>query len=307
VLFFRAIVPYSKMQLMSIEAQCTATTLHTSTDSETHSAFKPAINQKTLAHLDMQEGIQKWRVWFLLAYQDIKLRYRRSVLGPFWITISMAITVYSMGFLYAHLFHVDMHQYYPFLVAGMLGWALISTVVIDLTDTFINAEGLIKQIKLPYTLYIHRIVTRNMLIFFHNLLVMIPIFVLFHAYAKVNFYTLLLLPGLALIYLNAAIYGLILAMLGARYRDISQIIKSLVQVVFFVTPVMWNPVILPPDVRYIVYLNPFYSFLELIRSPLLGQAPTLFNVSISVAIALIGALIMMRLFTHYRSRIIYWL
>jgi len=267
----------------------------------------PTISSQQLAWKDIRDGLQQWRVWSLLAYQDIKLRYRRSVLGPFWITISMAVTVYSMGFLYAHLFHVNMQQYYPFLVSGMLGWALISTVITELTETFINAEGLIKQIKLPYTLYIHRLITRNLLIFFHNLLVMLPIFFLFHEYAKINLFTLLLLPGLLLIYLTASIFGLILAMLGSRYRDISQIIKSLVQVIFFVTPVMWSPEILPEQSRYLVYLNPFYSFLELIRAPLLGRPPTLFTIIMTVGITLIGVVMMWRLFVPYRARIIYWL
>src|SRR5579872_2401511 len=127
---------------------------------------------RRLAFKDILDGLSKWRVWLMLAYQDIKLRYRRSILGPFWITLSMAITVYSMGFLYGHLFRSNLQEYYPFLVAGMLAWGLLATTITDLTDTFIFYEGLIKQIKLPYILYIHRTVARNIIIFFHNILVM---------------------------------------------------------------------------------------------------------------------------------------
>ncbi len=70
---------------------------------------------------------------------------------------------------------------------------------------------------------------------------MVPVFIIFHQSVHINFYTLLMIPGLAIIYLNSVIYGIILAMIGSRFRDVSQIIKSLVQVVFFVTPVMWSP------------------------------------------------------------------
>ena len=264
-------------------------------------------NQKKLAWNDIQEGFINWRIWWLLAYQDIKLRYRRSVLGPFWLTLSMAITVYSMGFLYGHLFRTDLNQYYPFLVAGMLAWALVSNVLVEQTDAFTNSEGLIKQIKLPYSLYIHRIATRNIIIFFHNILVMLPVYVIFYDTAKINLYTLLLIPGLFLIYVNSFIYGLILAMLSSRYRDVSQIIKSLIQVVFFLTPVMWNPMILSEKKRFIVDANPFYSYLEIIRAPLLGNAPTLFNLAVVLFITLIGVVICARLFVPYRARIIYWL
>jgi ABC-type polysaccharide/polyol phosphate export permease len=259
------------------------------------------------AFSDFKEGLSVWRIWFLLAYQDIKLRYRRSVLGPFWLTLSMAITVYSMGFLYGHLFRTDLHQYYPFLVAGMLSWALLSSVIVEQTDAFVTSEGLIKQIKLPYSLYTHRIATRNIIIFFHNIIVMVPVYLIFYDTAKINFNFLLLIPGLLLIYINAIFYGLFLAMICIRYRDVSQIIKSLIQVVFFLTPVMWDPSILNEKKRFIVDLNPFYSFLEIIRAPLLGKAPSLFNVSVVLGATLIGMLICVRIFIPYRPRIIYWL
>lgn len=264
-------------------------------------------DQTHLAKLDFIEGLQKWRIWYLLAYQDIKLRYRRSTLGPFWLTISMAITVYTMGFLYAHLFRTSLAEYYPYLVAGMITWALISSVITDLLDTFTLSDGLIKQIKLPYTLYIHRSIARNFIIFFHNLLVIIPIYFIFSAGTKINLNSLLVIPGLAILYVNAFIYGLILAMLGARYRDISMVIRSLVQIIFFVTPVLWSPNILQHNQQQLVYINPFYSFIELIRAPLLGTAPTSLTWMITTLCTLIGAMICVKMFIPRRSRIIYWL
>lgn len=276
-------------------------------DSNASTDALPIRNQSFLAQQDLTQGLKQWRIWLMLAYQDIKLRYRRSVLGPFWITISMAITVYSMGFLYAHLFRTDMKQYYPFLVAGMLSWSLLSNVIIDLTETFTNGDGLIKQIKLPYSLYIHRIAARHLIIFFHNLLVMIPILVIFHDSVKINQYTLLLLPNLLLTYINTISFGLILAMIGARYRDVSQIIKSLIQVAFFVTPVMWNPAVLPEQYQKFLYANPFYIFVELMRAPLTGQPNSLLVLSIAAVITLLGMSICWLMFKRYRARIIYWL
>lgn len=267
----------------------------------------PKRSQLQFAWLDMKDGLLQWRIWLMLAYQDIKLRYRRSVLGPFWLTISMGVTVYSMGFLYAKLFHVEMQRYYPFLVAGMLSWSLISTIIVDLTDGLVASDAFIKQIKLPYSLYIHRIAARNVLIFFHNIIVMIPILAIFHEYARVNFNTLLMLVGLLFIYFNSITYGLILGMIGARYRDISQIIKSLVQVVFFVTPVMWSPDVFNEYHRNLINLNPFYAFIELIRAPLLGQVPTAVNFIIVIISTLLGATICAWMFIRYRSRIVYWL
>src|ERR1700679_2205930 len=100
-----------------------------------------STNQKQYAIQDLTEGLKKWPIWLMLAYQDIKLRYRRSILGPFWLTLSIAITVYSMGYLYAHIFHIALEHYFPFLVAGMLSWNLISTIVTEFTDGFL-VDGL---------------------------------------------------------------------------------------------------------------------------------------------------------------------
>src|SRR3990167_6154831 len=192
----------------------------------------PTVSQNQLAWQDLTDGIKKWRIWLLLAYQDIKVRYRRSIFGPFWITLSMAVTVYSMGFLYGHLFHIPIQEYFPYLVAGMLGWSLIATTVTELVDTFSLSQVMLKQIKLPYSLYVHRITAKNMIIFFHNLLVMIPL-IFFQTNIKMDWHLLLLLPGLLFIYVNAICYGIVLAMIGARYRDIPQIIKSFITVIFF--------------------------------------------------------------------------
>src|SRR3989338_5643978 len=135
-------------------------------------------NYKTAKAIeDIVGAIKKWRICLALARQDIKLRYRRSALGPFWITISMAITVFSIGLLYGHLLHINIQRYFPFLTAGMLGWLLISLSIMEMVEGFTSTEGLIliKQIKLPYTLYIHRVILRNFIVFFHHILVFIPV------------------------------------------------------------------------------------------------------------------------------------
>lgn len=261
---------------------------------------------RRLAWQDAREGMTRWPVWLLLAWQDIRLRYRRSVLGPFWITLSMAITVFTMGYLYSHLFHASIQTYFPYLAAGMLVWALLSSMITELTETYIGSESLMKQVKLPYSLYIHRTVTRNFLIFFHNLLIMIPILLFFHPGAQLTWSSLLLFPALFLLYINAVLYGIILGMLGARFRDVSQVIRSLVNIIFFVTPVMWLPDVLPDSKRIFVWLNPAAAFLDMVRAPMLGQAPALHSVGYVLLMTVIGGTLCYKMFTRYRARIVYW-
>jgi lipopolysaccharide transport system permease protein len=292
-----------QLTLSSLETE----SLHTQDQSQERDVTFPSDDQKKFAWLDIKEGIQAWQIWGTLGYQDIKQRYKRSMLGPLWITLSMAVTVYSMGFIYSQLFKTNLQDYYPFLVAGMIAWTFISTLILDFSEGFLNDSGLIKQIKLPYSLHIHRIAARNLLIFFHNLIVMIPIFFIFHQSVSLNLNTLFLIPALAIIYLSSIFFGLIIAMICARYRDIPPIIKSSIQVIFFITPVMWQPQSLIGKQHLIVDFNPLYAFLEMIRAPLLGNLPSLTNIFVVLIVTFLGFLLSFYMLTRYRKRIIYWL
>ncbi len=263
------------------------------------------MQQITLAFEDIFQGISNWRIWLLLSWQDIKLRYRRSQLGPFWITISMAITIYTMGFLYGHLFKQDLTHYFPFLASGMLIWAMISTIINESTACFIEGEGYLKQIKTPFSIYIMRVISRNFIIFLHNVVVLVPILIYFHV--PVGWHIFMLFFGLCIIMLNGFIYGLLFAMLGARFRDIAVIIQNLIQVAFFLTPVMWMPQTLPERLDWILKINPFAQFIEIAREPLLGQSVSWYTINFNLAFAVIGVIIVFFIFKQFRRRIVYWL
>jgi lipopolysaccharide transport system permease protein len=258
-----------------------------------------------LAAQDLIAGMVSWRIWLLLGWQDIRLRYRRSQLGPFWLTISMAVTIYSMGFLYGHLFKMDLNTYFPFLASGLLVWTLIATTINESTNCFIEATSYLKQMKLPYIVFVLRIVTRNFIIFCHNIIAVIPIIIFCHI--KAGWWLLALPFGIFIVLLNGMVYGVILAMLGARFRDIAQIIVSLMQVFFFMTPVMWVSSKIPPQYQFVVKLNPFAQFIDLVRAPLLGVWPSLYSYLTTLAITAIGIALMLLIYYRGRHRIIYWL
>ncbi len=258
-----------------------------------------------LAVTDIYDGLKEWRIWLLLAWQDVKLRYRRSTLGPFWITLSMAITIYSMGLLYGRLFKMELSQYYPYLAAGILGWSLISSLLTEGASIFVDSEQFIKQMKQPYSVFVFRTVTKCFIVFFHHIIVLIPIILFFNV--KINLYSLLVLFSLAIIWLNGVVYGAILAILGTRFRDIVQLIISLVQVIFFLTPIIWSPSVLPERYQYIINVNPFAQFMELLRKPLLGSLPSNYTFLFITIITLLGFFVSFVIFARYRARIAYWL
>ena len=256
-----------------------------------------------LARADFIDSLTRWRLWGLMGWQDIKQRYRRSVLGPFWLTLSMAILVAALGFLYGELFGIAIDDYLPFLTLGFLAWGLISGVIIDGCTAFIGAEPFIKQMKLPFFLHIYRIVWRNLIIFAHNSVVYIGVAVVFGIWPGIA--GLLLLPGLVLIVLNAIWVGLLLGMICARFRDVPQIVVSVLQVAFFLTPIIWKPELLASRAGF-VQANPFFHFVELVRAPLLGSVPGLTTWIVVLAITLAGWFVTFLFFRRFRARIAYW-
>jgi len=213
------------------------------------------------------------------------------------------VMVGAMGMLYAGLFKIDVADYLPFIALGFIVWGLISGLVIDGCAAFIGAEGIIKQVGLPLSVHVYRVVWRNLIIFGHNILIFVVVAVLFSIWP--GWVGLLALPGLALICLNGMWAGLLLGLVSARFRDVPQIMASIVQVFFFLTPIIWKPELLP-DRALVLDLNPFFHFMELVRAPLLGQAPGLTSWLAVLGVTLGGWLVTLTMYRRYRWRIAYW-
>lgn len=261
--------------------------------------------QLKLALDDVRQGFARSDLWLLLGWNDIRQKFRRSLLGPFWLTISTAILLVALGFVYAALFKMDLNQYFPYLAAGIVTWSLISTLVIEGCQTFIGSESMIKQIRLPFTVHAFRVVWRNIIVFFHNIVIVIVVALIF---AKLPGLVplLCLFAGMALFVLNGVWVCLLLGLICARYRDMPPMITSLIQLVFFITPIIWHPSLLAGRQR-IINFNPFYHFIELLRAPMLDTVPTVVTWAAVLGITVGGWTITILLFWRYRRRIAYWI
>jgi ABC-type polysaccharide/polyol phosphate export permease len=259
--------------------------------------------QFALAANDLKEGISSIHVWPKLAWLEIKQRYRRSVLGPFWLTISTGALIGGMGPLYGHLFSLNMSTYFPFLAVGFVVWQFLAGIITDACTAFISAEGYIKQMKLPFTVHILRMVWRNMIIFAHNAVIVFLVMLFWPP--AVTWYLLLIPPAVLFIALNGIWIGVSLGLVCARFRDIPQIMGSLVQVAFFLTPVMWQAGMLGTK-QWAVAWNPFYHFLEVVRSPLVAASTNWSSWAAVLGITIIGYTATFLLFARFRARIAYW-
>ena len=259
-----------------------------------------------IALSDITAATRRYSLVGMLGWQDVRQRYIRSVVGPFWLTISMGVMIGSIGVVFGQIFNAPMTEFLPFLAVGMILWGFMSTIVSEGCTGFIAAEGIIKQLSIPLFVHILRMIWRNVLILGHNI-VIFPI-VLLVVGKSLSLMAFISIPGFFLVVVNLTWLALILGVLCARYRDLPQIVGSIIQIMFYLTPIMWMPNLLPQRTGlYLLDLNPAYHLLEIVRSPLLGQLPTAMNWQVSLAMALIGWIMALLVYGRFKRRIAYWL
>jgi ABC-type polysaccharide/polyol phosphate export permease len=265
-----------------------------------------SVNMRGLpaALRDIGQAIRSHRIWIMLANQDVKQRYRRSVLGPFWITLSAVVSIVALALVYTQIFKVPTSEYLVFLTTGFIAWMYIAALLLESCSVFISAEGIIKQVNLPLGIHVFRMVWRNLITLAHNLVIVVLVLV----YMNVGFSwaTLAFLPALVLSTISAVALGYLLGGLCSRYRDIPPIVGSLIQVLFYITPIIWPPRLLQGN-EYLLMFNPFYYFLELLRTPLMGQLPSLEMWGVVAALTLFLACAAMAFMARYRWRVAYWI
>lgn len=254
---------------------------------------------------DIIQGVISYPMWGRLGWQDIRRRYRRTIIGPFWTTLSLAIFIVMLGIVWANLWKLDPKAYLPFLSSGMLAWVFFSALITEGCTTFIAVESLIKQLRISYTLLVCALVWRNLLVFAHNFA--IYVFVCLYAGLWPNWNTLLVIPGLAVLCINGVWIALMLGLLCARYRDIQQVVTSILQVAMFVTPIFWQPSQLTGRAILFADYNLLYHYVEIVRDPLLGKPPSAWSWLIVTAATIVGWTTTLCLFSRFRHRIPYWL
>ncbi|MGY4708054.1 galactan export ABC transporter permease subunit Wzm/RfbD [Mycolicibacterium sp. CBM1] len=262
----------------------------------------------TRAWGDLLDGYRKRELWLHLGWQDIKQKYRRSVLGPFWITIATGTTAVAMGGLYSQLFHLQLSEHLPYVTLGLIIWNMINASIIEGADVFIANEGLIKQLPTPLSVHVYRLVWRQMILFAHNIVIYVVIAIIFPK--SWSLADLSAIPALILIMLNCVWVSFCFGILATRYRDIGPLLFSIVQLLFFMTPIIWNDETLRQQGAgrwaKIIELNPLLHYLDILRAPLLGAHQELRHWLVVVVLTILGWLVAAFALRQYRSRVSYW-
>jgi lipopolysaccharide transport system permease protein len=256
-----------------------------------------------MALQDVFRGLGLWRLALTLSWLDIRLRYRGSVLGPLWLTLSTAVMVASLGFLYAYLFHVAIRDYLPFLALSLTLWGFLASIISDGCTAFTQAEGMIRSMRIPFSLYIYQLLARNVFILGHNIIVIVVVFLAFRM--PVNMAIFAAIPAFLLWLIDGAAIALVLGALCARFRDIPPIVASIVQIAFYVSGVMYKPEMLGHRGFFLLY-DPFFTILQVLRAPMLGTIPSTATYVSALSCSVVLCALAWLVFLRVRHRIAFW-
>ena len=206
----------------------------------------------------------------------------------------------------AGLWHQNIQEYLPFLVSGMIAWLLVSTIINESCTLLVTGHALFRNVKFEYSILAYALVWRNFIVFLHNLVVYFLIVGTLKP-ELIGFTALLAIPGVVLVALNGVWIALLCGMFCLRYRDVTQIVSSVIQISMLITPIFWPPEGLNGSLRLIfVETNPLYHMIDLVRGPLLGRVPGITSYVVVLLITVGGWVLTYRVFAHFRKRIAYW-
>lgn len=214
---------------------------------------------------DFVTGLLSWRLWAFLGLQDIRQRYRRSSLGPLWLTAGLGVTILGIGVLYSQILKTPADQYIPFLAISLLIWLTFSSIINESTALFQGGAGMITSMKIPYTTFVLRCITRNLIVAAHCTIPVIIAYVFYHYPVKLG--SLWAIPGLIMLLANTYWMSLLIAMVCLRFRDVAQIVIYTIQIMQFLSPIMWLPTLVSANNPAVIY-NPFFHLLAVVRSPI---------------------------------------
>lgn len=265
------------------------------------------MNAMTGLLSDNIKALKNWRVWFHLGMADIRNKFARSLVGPIWIVLNLALWVGGIGVIYAALFQQETQQFLPFLTIGFVVWGFLTQTITDGGNAFVFAEGYIKQFIYPKQIYVLRVLVNATVPLLIGTAIFFVVMLLFNN--PLHFGMLWAMPGFVLLLLVAYFHASIMAYASVRFRDLPHGMTSLLQVLFFVTPVFFPVKILKErGLDFIYQLNPLYYLIEAVRYPMINASPAPNDVyAIVVGYLVFLFVVLMVVAKRFDKRVVYML
>lgn len=254
---------------------------------------------------DLSSGLSRVWLWSALGWSDIRQRYAGSLLGPLWITANIALMTLCLTLVLAAPLGATARAYAAFVTIGLVLWYFIQTSMVEASNVFVVAAETIRQSPMPLSVHVLRLVWRNLLVLAHNAAIVPLVLILAGAAPAGSAWTIL--PALLLLVVAVAAGALLVGLLGARFRDVPQIVVNAMQLLFFLTPIFWLPQTIGPERGWLLAINPVFAFVDIVRAPLLGAVPAATSWPVALSVAAAGTIAAAAAFATWRRRVAYWI
>ena len=252
---------------------------------------------------DLAAGIKRLPMAFYFAWSDTKARYRRTMLGPFWLVLGTAVGVAGLGFVWSIILKTDRAVFIPSITVGLVVWQLISSCITDSTNVFVRSAGIIRNLKTPYLIFPIQMILRQLINFAHNFVVIVAVLLIYPP--PLGYTQLLVVPGLLILLGNLLWISIVMGIIGARLRDLDLLVNAFMPMLFFVSPVIYRPENMAVR-ENLVWLNPFSYFITLIRDPIQGVVPAAFIYWVSAIGLVAGWALALALLSRGYKRLAFW-
>lgn len=252
---------------------------------------------------DIFKSIISINLWVYLGFMDIRFRYRRTFLGPWWNVLNNIIMILILSLIWSRVLNYDLNEYLLYFSLGYIFWSYIAGQITESASGFQIFKSIVQNINLPSFSYALRISMRHIIVMLHNLPLIFGVIFIADAYSRCNIF--LFFISFIIVQANISLIVNLTLFLSSRFRDFTQIINTIVQVLFFCTPVLWKIDSLKGDL-FIITFNPMYHWIEILRQPLMSGDLNYFSFVFSVLSLFILFLLNSFIIGCYSKKIPFW-
>ena len=253
---------------------------------------------------DFVVGLKLAPIWSALGWDQTVGRFKRTLLGPFWLSSGLLALSIALSFVFGGLLGTAWQTNFPMVLLGVLAWVLVGNTLGEAGGVYINAASLMQLQKLPLTFPVFLHMYRALVNFLAQLVTAVVVMLLLGMFRIPNWS---IIPGVAIVFVNSFMLSLILAIPSTRFRDLGHALALVVQVMFFCTPIFWHIDQMSPQRRFIIGLNPLAHEIEVIRGPLMGYLPALLDWEWVIGTAVVSTFVAWVMLSLSRKRIVFWL
>jgi lipopolysaccharide transport system permease protein len=219
---------------------------------------------------EFKDCLLDYRYWSYFSFINTKIKYRDSVIGPFWNIISQTILILAITFGYSSFFNnKNLIDFIYYTALGLFTWTFAINCLNDSSSILDNKKNIILEQNINIKFFLFELVFSNFIIYLHSFFVIFFLFLI--SSIKINIYFLLSFLGFVVILINIVFLTYTIMILSVIFKDIKKIVENLLLILFFSTPIIWSEELMNEKLKYILNFNPCYHLINIFKKPLLNK------------------------------------